>query len=137
MGKIRKNNDSQACPCGGGELTLCCGRFHQLETHATSAEELMRSRYSAYVLGLEDYLLKTWHASTRPSNVDLTEAPGFKWLGLSVLDTGALQDSDAQAFVEFVARFKPASGAAQRMHERSRFCIEDGKWYYLDGVVNR
>jgi hypothetical protein len=61
---------STACPCGSGRpYAACCGRLHGGEPAAT-AEELMRSRYSAYVLGLEAYLLATWHASTRPAALE-------------------------------------------------------------------
>lgn len=91
----------------------------------------MRSRYSAYVLGREDYLLATWHASTRPVALDLAASPRPKWLGLEV--KAHLPAGDA-ATVEFVARFK-TGGRAQRMHEISRFVREDGRWYYVDGVI--
>jgi len=90
----------------------------------------MRSRYSAYVLGLEDYLLATWHVSTRPVELNLATEPRPKWLGLEVKTRTQIDDA---ATVEFVARLK-VGGRAQRMHETSRFVREDGRWYYLDGV---
>lgn len=90
----------------------------------------MRSRYSAYVLGLEPYLLATWHASTRPAGLNLGEDTGRKWLGLNV-KRHQVQD-DSHATVEFVARYRVA-GRGQRLHETSRFVREDGRWYYLDG----
>ena len=96
---------------------------------AASAEALMRSRYSAYVLKLEEYLLATWHPDTRPSELDLT-ADDTKWLGLEV-KKHALQD-DSHATVEFVARYRVA-GKGHRLHELSRFVREDGRWYYVDG----
>jgi SEC-C motif-containing protein len=89
----------------------------------------MRSRYSAFVLGLTDYLLATWHASTRPGSLE-ADAPGLKWLGLEVR-RHAQQDAD-HATVEFVARNK-LGGRAQRLHETSRFVREDGRWFYVDG----
>jgi SEC-C motif-containing protein len=89
----------------------------------------MRARYSAYVLKLEDYLLATWHASTRPANLDLSSDAG-KWLGLEV-KCFEVQSADA-ATVEFVARYKLA-GRAQRLHELSRFVREEGRWFYVDG----
>ena len=94
----------------------------------------MRSRYSAYVLGLEDYLLATWHASTRPASLDLAgQSPKPVWLGLTVKrHENPTADT---AVVEFVARMRIGGGSAQRMHEVSRFVREDGRWYYLDGVV--
>ena len=91
----------------------------------------MRSRYSAFVLGLHDYLLATWHMTTRPTQLD-PEPPGLKWLGLEVRRALA-QDVD-HATVEFVARNK-AAGRAHRLHETSRFAREDGRWFYVDGDV--
>ena len=86
----------------------------------------MRSRYSAYVLGLIDYLLATWHLSTAPGELEL---PPLKWLGLEVLHSE--QSGDA-GVVEFVARCREG-GRAQRLHETSRFVREAGRWYYIDG----
>ena len=60
-----------ACPCGSGRAyAACCGRLHSGAENAASAETLMRSRYSAYVLKLEDYLLATWHPDTRPRQLE-------------------------------------------------------------------
>jgi SEC-C motif-containing protein len=90
----------------------------------------MRSRYSAFVFGLTDHLLLTWHPSTRPESVEME--PGAQWLGLEIKDhrlTGA--DS---AEVTFVARFRVA-GRGVRQHERSRFVLEAGRWWYVDGDV--
>lgn len=92
----------------------------------------MRSRYSAYVLGLEDYLLATWHNSTRPAALNLSAGPRPKWLGLQV-ETQV--HGDDAATVEFVARCK-VGGRAQRLHETSRFVREEGCWYYVDGVID-
>jgi len=88
----------------------------------------MRSRYSAYVLALRDYLLATWHPSTRPLTIDFE--PGLRWLGLQVQPALAV-DAD-HASVAFVARSK-WGGRAQRLVENSRFVREQGRWYYLDG----
>jgi SEC-C motif domain protein len=90
----------------------------------------MRSRYSAFVLGLRDYLLATWHASTRPDELELATTPPTRWLGLQV-QRHQTASADA-ASVEFVARYK-IGGRAHRLHETSRFVREDGRWYYLDG----
>lgn len=90
----------------------------------------MRSRYSAFVLGLRDYLLATWHPATRPAELELTTEPPTKWLGLEVKRTAATGTDTAT--VEFVARHK-IGGRAHRLHETSRFVREDGRWYYLDG----
>lgn len=89
----------------------------------------MRSRYSAFVLDLRDYLLASWHASTRPARLDPPEA-GLKWLGLDVKHS-RLQDAD-HGTVAFVARSK-LGGRAHRLQETSRFVREQGQWFYLDG----
>lgn len=86
----------------------------------------MRSRYSAYVVGLIDYLLATWHPSTSPGDLEL---PPVKWLELEVRHAEASGDAGV---VEFVARCR-VNGRAQRMHETSRFVRQDGCWYYIDG----
>ena len=91
----------------------------------------MRSRYSAFVLDLTDYLLATWHASTRPSSIAPNET-GMKWLGLEVRRHRVVDADHAE--VEFVARSKLA-GRAHRLHELSRFVREDGRWFYVDGDV--
>lgn len=125
------------CPCGGagGKPTAyvaCCGRYHAgpLRGQAPTAEALMRSRYSAFVLDLTDYLLATWHPDTRPATLG-TNKPGLQWLGLQVRGHTA-QDAD-HATVEFVARSKPPGGRAHRMHELSRFVRQEGCWLYVDG----
>ena len=92
----------------------------------------MRSRYTAYTLGDEAYLLKTWHSSTRPAQLDLGDSPR-QWLRLKILHTELGQPSDDGGVVEFVAIHK-VNGRAERLHERSRFSIENGAWRYLDGI---
>jgi len=109
----------------------CCGRFHVGRAVAPTAEALMRSRYSAYVLDQLDYLLATWHASTRPALL-MPNEPGLRWLGLSV--KAHTQQDESHAKVAFVARSKLA-GRAHRLQEVSRFVREDGRWFYLDGAI--
>ena len=92
----------------------------------------MRSRYSAYVLRLEPYLLATWHVRTRPLALDLASDKDTRWLGLEIIKHEA-SGSDS-ASVEFVARYRIA-GRAHRLHENSRFLRENGRWYYLDGEM--
>lgn len=94
----------------------------------------MRARYAAYACGDEGYLLRTWHATTRPERLDLVHAP-VKWLGLTILRTAAGGTGDQEGVVEFVARCKPA-GRAQRLHETSRFRREAGQWFYVDGLIS-
>jgi SEC-C motif-containing protein len=126
-------DDDAACPCGqAAAYGHCCGRWHRgaLRLQAPTAEALMRSRYTAYVLGLHDYLLDTWHPRTRPGGIEATP-PALRWLGLE-LRHAASTGPDA-ATVEFVARSK-LDGRAHRLHERSRFERVAGRWYYLDAA---
>ena len=120
-----------ACPCGSGRTYgECCGLYHDGES-APTAEALMRSRYSAYVLQLEHYLLETWHASTRPPSLDLAQEEATRWLGLEIRHHQ--RTGPDSATVEFVARYKIA-GRGFRLHEISRFIREDACWYYVDGA---
>jgi SEC-C motif domain protein len=126
-------NNTAPCPCGSGKsLTSCCGPHLDNGEPAPTAEALMRSRYSAYVALREDYLLATWHPTTRPTTLDLAHEAPTKWLGLDVR-RHEQQDAD-HAIVEFVARYK-INGRAHRLQEVSRFVREDGRWLYLDGQV--
>lgn len=130
----KKTPKSDPCPCGmAAPYAACCGRFH-LGAAVETAEQLMRSRYCAFVLGNEDYLLASWAASTRPEALDLHEDP-VKWLGLQIVTTEAGGAGDEQGVVEFVARYK-LGGRAGRLHERSRFVREEGAWRYLDGDID-
>ncbi len=96
---------------------------------APSAEALMRSRYSAFVRLEGDYLVETWHPSTRLTQIDF--APNQEWLLLRIVETQTDGDS---ATVEFVARSR-VGGQSRVLHEISRFIREDGRWYYVDGTV--
>ena len=117
------------CPCGSTHpYPECCGLYHA-GAPAPDAQSLMRSRYCAYVLCNEPYLLATWHPSTRPDSIPLD--PAQKWLGLTVLDAKATGELSAE--VEFIARSRVSNAAALRLHERSRFVREDGRWLYVDG----
>lgn len=120
------------CPCGSGApYAGCCSRWHAGPFHlqAPTAEALMRSRYCAYVLGLDAYLLDTWHPSKRPATLAPAE-PGLRWLGLQVR-SHELDGTDA-ARVDFVARSK-LGGRAHRLQESSRFVREHGRWFYVEG----
>lgn len=128
------------CPCGRANtkgqsqsLNDCCGPLLAGQP-VPDAERLMRSRYSAFVLGDVRYLLATWHPSQRPASLAL-EA-NSKWLGLEIKQHTVTGVDTAE--VEFVARFRVA-GKAVRQHERSRFVREldhDGvRWFYVDGHV--
>lgn len=126
---MARTSESGKCPCGGGDYATCCGRFLDQGMTAQTAEELMRSRYTAYTLGKEAYVRATWYPRTVPDGVLVSDEPGMKWLGLEVRRHVPAGD---EATVEFVARYK-VGGRAHRMHEVSRFIREDGRWYYVDG----
>ena len=119
------------CPCGLGEpYDACCARFHRGE-EPPSAELLMRARYSAYVLGERDFLLRTWHEKTRPRTLTLDD--GQNWRGLYILDRTGGGLFDSEGTVEFKAKYE-ADGRPGVMHDRSRFLKEHGVWRYLDEV---
>jgi Uncharacterized protein conserved in bacteria len=124
-----------ACPCGTGRAYAeCCAPFHDGAALPDDAPTLMRSRYSAYVYRLENYLRATWLAATCPAELGLEANPQPQWLGLQIK---AAQTIDAtHATVEFVARYK-LNGRAHRLHELSRFVRADGRWLYVDGEIDK
>lgn len=136
---MKKKTPAPACPCGGVPIGTaykdCCELYISGAATAPDAERLMRSRYTAYTLADAAYLLSTWHASTRPPqlNLDPPDAPhGTRWIGLTV---HCHERSDAShAVVEFTARYREG-GKAQRLRETSRFVREEGQWFYVDGNV--
>jgi SEC-C motif-containing protein len=124
---------SSACPCGSGQpLAACCGPRLDGQAPAPDAAALMRSRYTAYVLGDAAYLLQTWHPTTRPVALHLDEEPRPHWIGLTV-KRHEVRDAD-HALVEFVARYK-INGRAFKLHETSRFMRMESRWFYVDGDV--
>lgn len=135
----RPTPPAEPCPCGSARpYADCCARYHADGggLPAPTAEALMRSRYSAYVHGLRDYLLATWHPSTRPAMLE-PDPPALRWLGLELRAHRPGTDGDPdRATVEFIARSK-LGGRAHRLHETSRFVREAGRWYYLDGDIGR
>ena len=117
------------CPClSGNPYDECCGRFHSGAAIAPTAEALMRSRYSAYALGLPGYILETWHASTRPASLELD--PSLTWYRLDVLGAHG-GPFDRTGVVEFRAYYR-SDGQRGDQHEVSRFVREGGRWYYVD-----
>ena len=135
------------CPCGGAApgraptakaplFAQCCGRYLSGAAHAPNALELMRSRYTAYVLGDTAYLRATWDPATCPRDLDVDPAApdAPNWLGLQIKRHEVLDSTHER--VEFVARFKQG-GRGHRLHELSRFTrSDDGRWRYLDGDVS-
>ena len=99
---------------------------------APTAEALMRSRYTAYVVEDANYLKETWHPEYRPDTVEAGR--GQKWLGLKIRRTEAGGVTDDTGLVEFVARFK-IDGKGYRLHESSQFVKANGRWYYTTGEL--
>lgn len=120
-----KNKKTDApCPCGSGKyIEQCCDPVINGTGNATSAEALMRSRYTAYTLNNEQYLLDSWHSSTRPESVDLDVS--IQWLRLKIINC-------TDDHVKFIATYR-VQGKAYKLHENSRFTSENGKWFYVDG----
>ncbi|MDL4772543.1 MULTISPECIES: YchJ family protein [Thermomonosporaceae] len=122
------------CPCGlPAPYPDCCGPLHQGDAEAATAEQLMRSRYSAFARGDSAYLLESWHSSTRPPRAN--PEPGVRWEGLEIIGTTDGTMDDTEGTVEFRARFADR-GRPGELHEVSRFVRQDGAWVYLDGRVS-
>ncbi len=123
----------QPCPCGSKKLLAeCCMPVILGTIKAVTAEQLMRSRYTAFSEMNNDYLLASWAAETRPEQLDTDETP-VKWIGLEILATeqGTAQDTDGS--VSFIASFI-VSGHLCHLQEKSRFIKEADCWFYLDGT---
>lgn len=117
------------CPCGRQTAyEECCGQYHS-GTPAPTPETLMRSRFSAFVQNKNDYLIATWHPSTRPEHLDLSDSPD--WVGLSVL---ASDTNDDRGRVHFRAYYR-AGGQWRFLEEHSEFVRESGHWFYVSGVT--
>ena len=132
--KRNSKNTAPICPCGTGlGYDVCCARYLEQGHHPEHAEALMRSRYTAYSLQREEYLLESWHPGTRPAALNMALETEKKWLGLTV--KRHVQTAENRAIVEFIARFK-VGGRAHRLHEISRFVCENDRWFYVDGDVS-
>ncbi|MDQ7729280.1 YchJ family metal-binding protein [Halomonas sp. SpR8] len=122
-----------SCPCGSQlMLDSCCGRYHQGAV-ASTPETLMRSRYSAFVLGLHDYLLATWHPATQPG--ELASDPETDWKSLSIV--AAEPPLENTGYVHFKAYFYGRGREQKGWHvleEVSRFVKEQQRWWYIDGT---
>lgn len=125
------------CPCASGQIfSACCEPLHDGSPAAT-AEALMRSRYSAFVVGDEDYLFRTWHPRTRPPGPYCH--PGTQWLGLRIHEVVDGGPQDETGIVEFTARYRGSDGrggvALDELRERSRFVRRAGRWLYLEALA--
>lgn len=122
------------CPCGiGEEYSSCCQLLHAGKAFAKTAEQLMRSRYSAFAKKQEQYVLDTWHPSMRNEEVNLKKDPTW-WLGLEILACVEGLENDTTGEVEFIASYRLRK-KEYKLHERSKFVKEDGKWFYVDGEI--
>lgn len=120
------------CPClSGDQYGACCGRFHSGRAQAATAEQLMRSRYSAFALLDAGYLLRTHHPETAPAELELD--PDMEWRRLDIVSTTRGGPLDNEGMVEFKAYYRhgPERGI---LHEASRFVREGRRWYYVDGT---
>lgn len=119
-----------ACPCGSGrDLDACCGPLVDDGVPAETAEQLMRSRYTAFVLGRPEHLWRTWHPRTRPDEVEL---PPVEWTGLTVVHVESGGTDDSSGVVGFEAAFTGADGP-DVLRELSRFERRGGRWVYVEG----
>jgi len=133
--KDNKQSIATMCRCGSTKTAeICCSLLISGAEKAKSPEQLMRSRFVAYATGDMAYVKSTWHSSTRPD--DINNSDSMHWLNLEVIDATQDYDKNGQGYVEFKASFVDSSTQEARhgvMHERSRFSIENGAWYYVDG----
>ncbi len=130
--------EAESCPCGSGhKYAECCSLFHSGKQFATTAEQLMRSRYSAYALKLIDYLYQTTHPDKRTEDLK-TEMSAWanraEFTRLEILGKRQGRSLDKVGKVEFVAYYRQF-GEEKQMHEISRFRRYKGKWHYLDGEI--
>lgn len=119
---------SGPCPCGRDQFGNCCGPLLEGRP-ADTAEDLMRSRYVAFVVGDDDHLFRTWHPRTRPAEVSSDQ---IRWTGLNVVNTGRGGANDSDGIVEFIANYQTPDGKAAQQRERSRFTRRGGLWMYYD-----
>ena len=125
-----------ACPCGSGlHYRECCEPLHD-GAPAPTAQALMRSRFSAFVVGDEDYLFRTWHPRTRPEGPYCD--PQVAWDSLEICECEAGGVDDDEGIVEFIAHYRGVVPGGEvrsgTMRERSRFERRAGRWVYLEAI---
>ncbi|MEM7563936.1 MAG: YchJ family metal-binding protein [Pseudomonadota bacterium] len=117
------------CPCQSGQtFDQCCNRFISHQALPENAEQLMRSRYTAFHQGERDYLLETWQVDHRPRSLELDS--NLKWMGLEIIEAVS---NGVDASIEFEARLL-VSGRMEGMRELSEFSRKSGRWLYTSGV---
>ncbi|WP_085904486.1 YchJ family protein [Kiloniella majae] len=130
--------DNEMCPCGSEEIyESCCGSFHSGLALPETAEQLMRSRYSAYVKQNVSYLKETlWPQYQKSFNEigTLLRAQDSRWLGLEIIDTFKGQPTDKEGSVEFISR-SVVSGVADEQREKSLFKKKAGRWFYVRALT--
>ncbi|WP_031434211.1 YchJ family protein [Methylomarinum vadi] len=127
--------DSSLCLCGSLlESDRCCALFHSGAKSAATAEQLMRSRFTAYAQHNEAYLLATWDSNKRPDTIDFSKEDNVEWTRLEIVGKKKGGEKDSKGIVEFKAYYL-MDGEEYAMHEISRFVKKEGKWLYLDGMV--
>jgi len=132
MPQHRPDASAAHCHCGlPAPYDDCCGPFHRGDAKAPTAERLMRSRFSAFYVGDETYLLRTWHPSTRPPRIGLD--PSVRWQRLEVLQTTGGSYLDTEGTVHFRAHSVERNRAGH-LEENSRFVVHDGTWLYVGPV---
>ncbi|MBX7174432.1 MAG: hypothetical protein K1X72_25895 [Pyrinomonadaceae bacterium] len=124
--------------CSGKEFADCCQPFINGKGKPATAEELMRSRYSAYATAAIEFLLRSTHPSTRKfHDAESLEnwARSNVWKKLEVISTANGNPVDKEGTVEFKAYFTDSNGQSQIHHELSSFRKELGKWFFVDGKI--
>jgi len=124
------------CPCGTGlAYEACCGPILEGTGNASSAEQLMRSRYTAYAKKNIGYLYSSLHPDHRKDYDEKSTrqwAERSQWHSLEILDTSGGGEADTEGTVEFIATFTEG-GARREHHELARFQKDDDRWYFVDG----
>ncbi|MEE3878255.1 YchJ family protein [Vibrio sp. YYF0003] len=126
---------SSTCPCGSNlPYQQCCEIAHSNHKNVETPEQLMRSRYSAHVLGLVDYVVATYHPSCHAEDqrAGIAQSIDSDWCQLEVIRAEA-GSNENEGVVEFNAYFNE-EGKRYCLSERSRFVKESGLWYYIDGT---
>ncbi|MRI00976.1 Sec-C motif domain protein [Kriegella sp. EG-1] len=122
------------CYCGlPDEYSKCCGKVHSNINNAKTAEQLMRSRYSAFVMADGDYLMRSHHSSTRPlkdKNAIANWAKSVTWVKLEVIGKFEGNEQDDEGTVTFDAYYYE-NGKLEVIHEKSAFKKESKCWTYL------
>ena len=134
MNILTSQQTDNLCLCGSKHTyTQCCEPFHLKETYPETAQQLMRSRFTAFELHLTDYILETWDKSTRPGRLDFT--PGFHWKKLSINGCKKGRKKDREGWVTFMAYFNHQNEQGY-LHEKSYFKRDsDNHWCYVDGEI--